>query len=243
MGREIHRVPLDFDWPLNTRWKGYVNPYYRACPAEDVACFGGYTLARKRLEELVHLILISGEDARRQKCHPYFHSMTSLLYTLGKVPGPDMAELTGGLSGRPPRDPFGHDGIDSWHATKTVISAAGLDPDVWGICPICKGDGIDPAFKERYEAWEREDPPAGEGWQMWETTSEGSPISPVFASPEELARWLADNKASTFGRMTADYETWLKMIVGSGWAPSVVTSQETGIVSGVEAAAEWKKNE
>lgn len=31
------------------------------------------------------------------------------------------------------------------------------------------------------------------GWQMWEETSERSPISPVCDSPEELARWLKEN--------------------------------------------------
>jgi len=59
------------------------------------------------------------------------------------------------------------------------------------------------------------------GWCMYETTSEGTPISPVFATPEELARWLADSGASTFGDMTATYEQWLRM-VRAGWAPSAV---------------------
>ena len=29
MGREIKRVPLDFDAPLKRTWEGYINPYYR----------------------------------------------------------------------------------------------------------------------------------------------------------------------------------------------------------------------
>ena len=33
---------------------------------------------------------------------------------------------------------------------------------------------------------------------MYETTSGGTPISPAFATSEELARWLADNNASAF---------------------------------------------
>jgi len=40
-------------------------------------------------------------------------------------------------------------------------------------------------------------------FQMYETTTYGTPISPEFASPEELACWLADNKASWCGRATA----------------------------------------
>jgi hypothetical protein len=44
---------------------------------------------------------------------------------------------------------------------------------------------------------------------MYETTTEGTPISPAFDTPEELARWLADNGASAFGSSTASYEEWL----------------------------------
>jgi hypothetical protein len=61
---------------------------------------------------------------------------------------------------------------------------------------------------------------------MYETTTEGSPISPAFATPEELAQWLADNKASAFGGDGATYEQWLSVCRG-GWAPSAV------IVNGV----------
>lgn len=73
---------------------------------------------------------------------------------------------------------------------------------------------------------------------MYKDTSEGTPISPAFATPEELARWLADNGASAFGSDTASYEAWLRVARG-GWAPSmVVTQNEDGtgtIQSGVEA--------
>ena len=44
---------------------------------------------------------------------------------------------------------------------------------------------------------------------MYENVTEGTPISPAFATPEELAKWLADNKASAFAGMTATYEQWL----------------------------------
>ena len=72
---------------------------------------------------------------------------------------------------------------------------------------------------------------------MYETCSEGTPISPAFATAEELARWLADNKASAFGDMTATYEQWLAMCrvghsVGSGVAIGGV------MMSGVAAVSE-----
>jgi hypothetical protein len=71
---------------------------------------------------------------------------------------------------------------------------------------------------------------------MYESTSEGTPISPALATPEELARWLSDNGASTFGDSTGTYEQWLRTCRG-GWAPSAVFDQH-GLRSGVEALAD-----
>lgn len=69
---------------------------------------------------------------------------------------------------------------------------------------------------------------------MYETCSEGTPISPAFKTPEEVARWCADNEASAFGNQTASYEAWLSVARG-GYACSAVYTPETGLVSGVEA--------
>ena len=71
---------------------------------------------------------------------------------------------------------------------------------------------------------------------MYEDTSEGTPISPAFETPEELARWLVDNDASAFADRTASYEGWLAIARG-GYAPSMV-HDAAGTRSGVEAAAE-----
>lgn len=73
-------------------------------------------------------------------------------------------------------------------------------------------------------------------FQMYENTSEGTPISPVFATPEEVARWCADNGASAFADMTASYEQWLAVARG-GWAPSCVVDAG-GMRSGVEAVGD-----
>ncbi len=69
---------------------------------------------------------------------------------------------------------------------------------------------------------------------MYQTTSEGTPISPAFEKPEDLARWLADNGASAFAGMTATYEQWLATIM-RGSAMSAAWSPATGFVSGVGA--------
>lgn len=72
-------------------------------------------------------------------------------------------------------------------------------------------------------------------FMMYEDMSEGTPISPAFETPEELARWLADNGASSFGNSTATYEQWLSVARG-GWAPSMVI-QNGHVMSGVEFAS------
>jgi hypothetical protein len=54
------------------------------------------------------------------------------------------------------------------------------------------------------------EPPTGPGYQLWETTTEGSPQSPVFATLEELAEWCEGN-ATTFADFTTTKAEWLKM--------------------------------
>lgn len=75
---------------------------------------------------------------------------------------------------------------------------------------------------------------------MYEDTSEGTPISPAFATPEELARWLADNKASAFADMTATYEQWLKTCKSGRAVSAVMEVGPSGnrMMSGVEANAQ-----
>lgn len=77
------------------------------------------------------------------------------------------------------------------------------------------------------------------GWQMWETTSEeGSPISPICDTPEDLARWLVENRASAFGHLGATYEQWLLLIKGTGASVGLVSVNGT-LTSGVAAEADW----
>lgn len=94
-----------------------------------------------------------------------------------------------------------------------------------------------------YEEWECSAPdkedympefPAGDATQfmMYETTTEGTPISPSFDTPEELAKWLVDNKASAFGKSEGSYDGWLRVANG-GYAPSAVMSMGR-LVSGVD---------
>jgi len=200
--RTLKRVPMDFAWPMNKVWEGYLNPYYRKCPD----CENGQTAAGSALEHLVHLILIAGDDSVRGTVHPWLieAGVSSL--------SSDMSELSVGLAGRSPSPFGGHDACDRWSATKAIVKAAGLDPEKWGICKTCGGDAIDPAVKGEYKAWTEQEPPTGDGFQLWETCSEGSPVSPVFATADALAEWCS-KKATTFASLTATKDQWLKMFV------------------------------
>jgi hypothetical protein len=129
---------------------------------------------------------------------------------------------------------FGHDSINCWVCVRAKAKRLGLPVE----CAICTGKGNiwdSPENEKAADEWHPVEPPAGEGWQMWETTSEGSPMSPVFATAEELGHWLADTKASSFGASGATFEQWMAMI-DVGWAVSAVSLNDgRGLISGVEA--------
>ena len=74
---------------------------------------------------------------------------------------------------------------------------------------------------------------------MYESCSEGTPISPAFENIESLAHWLADNGASSFGSMTATYEQWLATCkAGFAFSAAVIGRN---LISGVEAISALEK--
>jgi hypothetical protein len=111
-----------------------------------------------------------------------------------------------------------------WNMGKTKW-AEGLRENITGTwVPLKKEDQ-----KYTFEEWDGNKPkkekympewPAKQltHYQMYETCTEGTPISPVMATPEELARWLTNNKASAFGDITATYKQWLNVCKGA-WPP------------------------
>jgi len=206
MGRTLKRVPLDFQWPENKIWEGFVNPHYVKCPQ----CNGsGSTPALKRLTAIACLIGLSGEEALGKPRHSYLTGGAFDNYGGGLTlsEGSIFSEFLSGLDVQKP-SVFGYDTHD---ITSALKEKAGL-PRRWGWCPVCDGDGVHPDHKDKYEAWEPAQPPTGEGFQLWETTSEGSPISPVFKTLRELCEYAATN-CSTFGTSCwATADEWEKML-------------------------------
>lgn len=206
MGRELKRVPLDFKWPLNKIWEGFINPHCKKCAKCDGT---GRTTAHERLSDLVSLLMLSGEDSIKGKNHPYFDSIQKTVFGFNSIPSSDLAELTNGLSGRE-MSFMGHDACDRWTATNKIIKAAGLSKN-WGTCTTCKGHRIDPSVRLKYTRWKEKEPPTGDGYQLWTTTNEGAPISPVFSTLKELCGYAAEN-CTTFAYNKTSKENWENML-------------------------------
>lgn len=224
MGREARRVPLDFDWPQGETWGGYLMPdrlQENSCPD----CRHGGTPAYDWLQKVAYVIAGLADDAddeaRGRAMHPYLEPLRAISYggnhnRTDPRPGAQFAEFADGLG----QQSSTFLGRDPYRMQTALIAAAGL-PEDWGLCPTCRGHAsveVYPGQRAEAEAWEPTEPPSGEGWQMWETTSEGSPMSPVFATADELAAWLADSGASLFGSTTAPREQWYRIITGEDFA-------------------------
>lgn len=260
MGRELRRVPMDFDWPLSVRWGGYLNPFYSQ-RADCADCAGtGLSSGAKRIQDqwygnapfdpleygatpltVEHPAIQafaqrqchqrpdyygSGDYAvsqealrlfnlfRGQWCHHLIQADVAALLTSGRL-----GDFTRDRKGYVPTADevnawsiggMGHDAINSW----VCVRARCKREKVPYRCKVCGGSGErwpSPAIKRKYARWKPVEPPKGDGFQLWETTSEGSPVSPVFASIEALCGWAADN-ATTFGSSKASAEQWRKML-------------------------------
>jgi hypothetical protein len=221
MGREVKRVPLDFNWPQNTTWTGYLLPD-RLHEAKCTDCAHGSTDAHEWLAAVAYCIAGLADDAtdeaRGRHMHPYLTPLRDISYNNAKGrPGPQFAEFADGIA---PDAAGGFLGRDNYRTLTALKSAAGL-PDKWGYCPTCEGHSTVEKYdgqRAEADAWEPTEPPTGDGWQMWETTSEGSPMSPVFATAAELASWLARTGASLFGATTATRQEWLAIVTGDDFA-------------------------
>lgn len=105
---------------------------------------------------------------------------------------------------------LGHDSINQSICVEARCKREGFEVS----CRKCGGEGYVFATKELealHDEWENYEPPEGEGYQLWETTSEGSPVSPVFETIEELCEWCEDN-ATTFASFKTTAEHWREML-------------------------------
>lgn len=289
MGRELKRVPLDFDHPIGEVWSGFVNPHYaaRKCEACDGSGYSpraklfhsqwyGYVLldasavsesfavdhpaiqaaARRNVNNAPDFYGTGDTAIQREANRLMLHFNSSWSHRLiqadvdALVAAERLMDFTHTWKrgdGWKPKDPpyrptaeevnewslqgFGHDSINCSVCIEARCKREGVDC----LCPECRGNGgIWPSeeAKRIYEEWKKTEPPTGDGYQIWETVSEGSPVSPVFATPEELARWMVANDDSVTKDTT--YDQWVAWIRGPGCAPSMVVCDgivEDGVVA------------
>lgn len=277
MGRELKQVPLDFKWPIDKVWGGFVNPYSSQsinCPQCDG---GGQSPTAKRLSDQWYgnapfrpedrgSVPLKPTDPpvwdfaeRNVKNAPEFYGRGKSAITIEATrltclwnaawshhlnqDDVDVLWDGGRLSDFKTKPTakqvnewslvsFGHDSINQWKVVSAECKRLGIVDE----CGGCGGKGTlwpSTEIEKRSDEWEPEQPPTGEGYQIWETVSEGSPISPVFATPDELAEWMSlHNRGVDVG---TSREQWLKFITGPGWAPSFLMG-DGKFQTGVQAA-------
>jgi len=119
---------------------------------------------------------------------------------------------------------FGHDGINSGVCIRNRAEREGVPY----VCSTCHGEGSlerYPGQRAEAEAWEPKALPEGEGWQLWETVSEGSPLTEVCPSAEHLADRISMAPRRYLGAgddKPRSHQEILDWIKGSGWLPSLI---------------------
>jgi hypothetical protein len=289
MSRELKRVALDFEWPRNKAWKGYINDAGRSelcAHCDGTGSTGAWRLlkalyvgdipfqpestgsapftsadafmqesVRAKVERAAHFYGKGQEAVEREAARMagvfngmWAHHLTdddvAALIAAGELKPLTHIHTKNGHWRRkkPAYIPTARE-VNEWLAVNwtvvtdcrhmaVVIAAECERQGHETVCPHCKGETLWASEADRlaHENWTETEPPAGEGYQLWETVSEGSPISPVFATAHELARWMS-GPMNTRDRGTS-YRQWMEFIEGPGWAPSMILSAgklETGI--------------
>lgn len=211
MSRTLKRVAMDFSWPLHVVWKGYYNPYQGTkCKPCDGSGYGpeakqvsdDWYSGRRWRDKLVQyeVDVLVAEGRLREFTHKWDGKAW---IATGYKP---TAEEVNAWSRNGP----GHDSINRHICVAARCKRLGYTL----FCSLCNGSGklwCDPKYKKRHDEWKEIEPPVGEGFQLWENTSEGSPISPVFATLDELCAWCEKN-ATTFADQCATTAQWKEML-------------------------------
>ncbi len=122
-----------------------------------------------------------------------------------KVPPTITASLVNEWSIQSP----GHNSLNCSICVLAKCKRLGINP----TCSVCQGHGDlwpSRAAEQLHDAWTRIQPPTGEGWQVWEMTPEGSPISPVFSTESGLIDHLVSEGYSRKAAQEFAKRGWVK---------------------------------
>jgi hypothetical protein len=193
--RTVKRIALGFSWPLGVVWHGYNNPWPGPVPCQTCAATG-FNPATKQLFDRF----------RSWGSKPTKDEVTQLL-EIGHTEE-EVEQLR--ERGMPDLSPI---------LKYSLVEVRAKRKGFFGFCPECEGEGFVPnpnpavaklyASVNLYDEWAPMEPPEGPGWQLWDDPSEGCPLSPVFATSEELAAWCAKNFRKE--KMTAEeWKAWIE---------------------------------
>lgn len=288
MSRQIYRVPLDFDSPLDKVWPGYLMPeHLRPDPCPD--CELGFSPQAQRFHDQwygearfdpdetgsewlnIHTpgvraiaerntadapdFCLNGRSAvdreatrlavmwNGQWSHHLSQDDVDALIAADRLwdfthtcrPGEGwqpivpVPAVTAAQVNEWSLRGMGHDGLNAHAVIEARCAREGV-PYTCATCGGCATFEAYPGQRAEAEAWERTEPPAGDGWQLWSTVTEGSPMSPVFETAEALANWMSDPARDKFDWVPFDVAM---KFIDAGWAPSGYET-ELGMVSGVE---------
>ena len=116
-------------------------------------CTYGITPGRKYLEDLVGFLFRGADEEAVNRAWPihlllvshFPHLKVETLMENIRVPSgaaaKELSVLAVGLAQGRQQFLGSWDGMARYKAIRRIIELAGLDPEAWGICPTCKGDG------------------------------------------------------------------------------------------------------
>jgi hypothetical protein len=230
MGREIKRVAANFDWPLEKIWDGFLmGDDLLAIPCKTCDQ-SGVNAATKRISDNFYG---DGRDDPERWCDKITQDEVAELVKAGRLI--DLTHTWSRERKWQPKDPpymptadevnraqsgsflssVHHDAISRWILIKARAKRLG----VYGDCSRCGGHGEgwrSDAHHAAHDAWTETEVPSGDWWQVWETVSEGSPVTPAFATAEELIGYLVakgdawDQKRGSGGWERKNAESFVK---------------------------------
>ncbi len=233
MSKYLRKVPLDFKHGTGLVWKGYINPY------ESMPCTcceqSGYNPETKKIADAWYAfgtddwVYPNGIDRKRYNNTAWKNHITDI-EVKALVEEERLIDFThnwvkgsGWIKKEPEYIPtalevnewqrnghgLGHDSINM----AICVNARAQHLGVYGLCEKCLGEGytFEQGIQELHDKWQPTDPPTGDGYQLWQNTSEDSPVSPVFNTLEALCVWCESN-AHTFAYDTASKEQWYEML-------------------------------
>lgn len=240
----IRRVPLDFDWPLNQVWHGYVLPAHLRLPACPDCRYGewqptGLSPQANAIAETFYALDVPEPVRSRIAWHDKItQPEVDMLLRKGRLSTWAVDPETGESGWRNlPRTAAevnaeqhqpglgGHDASNRWALVKYRCQRLRIDMD----CPTCGGAThvATPEQVAAKKAWKPFGPPKGKGWQVWEDTSEGSPISPVHATREALIDWLTSPGSTEFYHRYPLTREQAEALVGAGGSVGSAVAIET----------------